>query len=187
MHGTARTMPPMTLAVILNMIKEFCTILNSLKSPQNVGMIVRTHAAYGGNELIITGQDLPWRFKKGTQAFSRKLEKLCDIIHIQDPTKALIWCKENGYSTVAIEIMEDPVFLDGFVFPSRAAIIVGNEGTGLKSGYLDACDHVVTIRQTGNVGSLNVAVSASIAMYEFGRHSVETNKIIGNKYKEARV
>ncbi len=173
--------------VILNMTKEFCTILNSLKSPQNVGVIVRSHVAHGGNDLIFTGQDLPWRFKKGTQAFSRKLEKICEIKHIPDPTKALTWCKANKYSTVAIEIMEDPVFLDEFVFPSRTAIIVGNEGTGLESNFLNACDHIVTIRQIGIVGSLNVAVSASIAMYEFCRHSIETNQIIGNKYIEARV
>ncbi len=166
---------------------EFCTILNSLKSPQNVGMIVRTHVAYGGTDLIITGQDLPWRFKKGSQAFSRKLEKICDIKHIPDPNKALIWCKENGFSTVAIEIIEHPVFLDEFVYPKRIAIIVGNEGTGLESDFLKACDHVVTIRQVGSVGSLNVSVSAAIAMYEFRRHSADTNEIVGNKYKEARV
>jgi tRNA G18 (ribose-2'-O)-methylase SpoU len=169
------------------MIKKFCTILHSLKSPQNVGMIVRTHTAYGGKDLIITGQDLPWKFKKGTQAFSRKLEKICSIKHIPDPKMSLKWCNENGYSTVAIEIMEDPVFLDEFIFPDRAAIIVGKEGTGLESKFLDACDHAVTIRQIGEVGSLNVAVSASLAMYEFNRHSIDINKIIGNKYKEARV
>jgi 23S rRNA (guanosine2251-2'-O)-methyltransferase len=169
------------------MKKEFCTILNSLKSPQNVGMIVRTHVAYGGSEFIITGQDLPWRFKKGTQAFSRKLEKICNIQHIPDPEEALIWCKENGYSTVAIEITENPIFIDEFIFPQRIAIIVGNEGVGLESEFLNTCDQVVTIRQTGAVGSLNVAVSASIAMYEFNRNSVDTNVIVGNKYKEARV
>lgn len=109
------------------------------------------------------------------------------VFYIPDPEKALIWCKENQYSTVAIEITENPIFLDEFVFPQRTAIIVGNEGVGLESEFLNACDQVVTIRQTGGVGSLNVAVSASIAMYEFNRNSVDTNVIVGNKYKEARV
>lgn len=51
------------------MKKEFCTMLNSLKSPQNVGMIVRTHVAYGGSELIVTGQDLPCDLRKGLSFF----------------------------------------------------------------------------------------------------------------------
>lgn len=43
-------------------------------------------------------------------------------------------------------------------------------GDGTHFIALNACDHVVTIRQIGDVGSLNVAVSASIAMYELNRH-----------------
>jgi tRNA G18 (ribose-2'-O)-methylase SpoU len=123
------------------MKNQFCTILNSLKSPQNVGMIVRTHVAFGGSELIITGQELPWKFKKGTQAFSRKLEKLCEIKHIPDQFKALNWCMEKGYSPVAIEIKEKPIFLENFIFPNRAAIVVGNEGSGLEQQFLKICDH----------------------------------------------
>ena len=41
---------------------------------------------------------------------------------------------------------------------------------------------MVTIKQIGDVGSLNVAVSASTAMYEFNRHQHVTNKIAGARY-----
>lgn len=149
------------------MTRRFCTILNNLKSPQNVGMILRSHVAFGGSELIFTGQPLPWNFKKGTQAFSRKLEKKCRILHISDPFEALEWCRENGYTPVAVETHEHPVFMDNFTFPDQPAIIVGNESTGLSINFLNACGLIVTIRQTGAVGSLNVAVSASIAMHEY--------------------
>jgi tRNA(Leu) C34 or U34 (ribose-2'-O)-methylase TrmL len=40
----------------------FCTALYHLKSPQNVGMIVRAHVAFGGQELLFIGRDRPWRF-----------------------------------------------------------------------------------------------------------------------------
>ena len=178
--------PQLVPGIIHQMKNKFCTILNSLKSPQNVGLIVRSHVANGGSELILTGQELPWRFKKGTQAFSRKLEKLCNIKHIPDQFDSLNWCKEKGYSPVAIEIQRNSIFLDEFSFPNRTAIIVGNEGSGLDQKFLKACDHVVTIKQIGEVGSLNVAVSASLAMYEFNRYSNSMNNIIGNKYKEIR-
>ncbi len=147
-------------------------------------MILRSHVAHGGSEFITTGHDLPWQFKKGTQAFSRKLEKKCSIIHIPDPLQALDWCGENNYATAAIEISEDSTFLDNFSFPKRTAIVVGNEGEGIDELFLEKCDHVVTIKQFGEVGSLNVAVSASIAMYEFNRSCTVTTSIKGNHYKD---
>ncbi len=165
------------------MKNKFCTILHSLKSPKNVGMILRSHVAHGGSEFITTGHDLPWEFKKGTQAFSRKLEKECNIIHIPDPLQTLDWCRKNNYAPIAIEIQENSTFLDEFSFPNRTAIIVGNEGEGLDNKFLGNCDHVVTIKQFGEVGSLNVAVSASIAMYEFNRSGTAANSITGNHYK----
>lgn len=168
------------------MFMKFCTILNSLKSPQNVGMIVRTHVAFGGEEIIITGHDLPWKFKKGTQSFSRKLEKLCNIIHIKDQYDALKWCSTNGYSKIAFEIKENPTLIDKFSFPNNVALIFGNESYGMEQDFLNECEHVITIPQIGNVGSLNVAISASIAMYEFKRDSEDLNKIVNNKFKEVQ-
>lgn len=166
-----------------HMKKNFCTILNALKSPQNVGMIIRSHVAHGGSELIFTGLDHPWSFKKGTQAFSRKLENQCRMLHIPDPYEALKWCRENNYTSIALEIAENSIFLDEFSFPDSSAIIVGNEEHGLDVKFLERCDHIVTIKQVGNVGSLNVAVSASTAMYEFNRGAVGLNKIVGAEYQ----
>lgn len=164
----------------------FCTILNTLKSPQNVGMIVRSHVAYGGSELIMTGLDQPWKFKKGSQAFSRKLENHCRILHIPDQYNVLKWCSENNYATIAIEIRENACFLDEFSFPGRSAIIVGNEEHGLDTRFLDQCDAVVAIKQIGGVASLNVAVAASTAMYEFNRSCRSVNNIAGDEYTVKR-
>jgi hypothetical protein len=34
----------------------FATVLHNLKSPENKGIIVRTHMAFGGEKLVIIGQ-----------------------------------------------------------------------------------------------------------------------------------
>lgn len=49
------------------------------------------------------------------------------------------------------------------------AIVIGNEGTGIRNELLAACDELVTIPQFGAVESLNAAVSASILFYEAQR------------------
>jgi 23S rRNA (guanosine2251-2'-O)-methyltransferase len=100
----------------------FCTILHLLKSPQNVGTIVRTHVAFGGAELVFVAHTRPWAFRKGSQAFSRRLEGLCDLRFLSDERELGAWCAERGYSTVAFEISATSVTLDSFVFPRKTAL-----------------------------------------------------------------
>ncbi|MCX4028388.1 hypothetical protein H0A36_21590 [Endozoicomonas sp. SM1973] len=151
------------------MMSDFCTVLHSLNSPQNVGMIVRSHVAHGGSEVVFIGHELPWQFKKGSQSFSRKLEKQAKIIHLPNPDDVFEWCMANSYTPVAIEIAEQTSLLNQFTFPEKTALILGNEADGLPASFIKKCTHVVTIPQYGPVGSLNVAVSASVAMYELRR------------------
>jgi len=159
----------------------FCTVLHTLNSPQNVGMIVRSHVAHAGDEIIFTGHDLPWRFKKGSESFSRKLERQVKMKHIPCPDNALEYLRENGYRVVALEIAEESELLNSFVFPKKTALVLGNEAAGLPSEFIRKADNIVTIPQYSSVGSLNVAVSASIAMYELMRGQ-ESGKVMGDEY-----
>lgn len=101
--------------------------MHSLKSPQNVGTIVRSHVAFGGGPLVFVGQRKPWEFRKGTQAFSRKLERLAELVFLPDDDSFFGWCEDNRYTTAAVEISWSAVQLPQFVFPDRPAVGVGNE------------------------------------------------------------
>ena len=46
-----------------------------------------------------------------------------------------------------------------------AALVLGNEESGLDPAVVAACDEVVTIPGSGSVQSLNVAAAAAILMY----------------------
>jgi tRNA G18 (ribose-2'-O)-methylase SpoU len=160
----------------------FCTVLHTLNSPQNVGMIVRSHVAFGGDRIVMLGHGQPWRFGKSTQAFSRKLERLCQIVYLGDDETFFAWCAREGWSPVALEIATSPTYLDGFVFPERTALVVGNEAEGLSPVFLSRCVGVVTVPQFGAVGSLNVAVAASLAMYERNRGRWPRCEVVGCKF-----
>jgi tRNA G18 (ribose-2'-O)-methylase SpoU len=163
-------------------IKMFCTILHSLKSPTNVGMIIRTHVALGGRELVFVGYEHPWQFQKGSQAFSRKLESLCDIRFFQSDDELFEWIQKQGYSTVALEIAEDAIPLPQFRFPPHTALIIGSEATGLSDPFLARCDYKVMIPQFGPAECLNVAVSCSMALYELTRDSSGAREVQGAKF-----
>ena len=89
------------------------TALHTLKSPQNVGMIVRSHVAFGGAQVLFVGHELPWRFRKGTQAFSRKLERQCEIAHCPGDDDFFAWCAEHSVVPVAVEISPDALPVAG--------------------------------------------------------------------------
>jgi len=161
----------------------FWTAVNKLKSPENAGMIVRSHVALGGAGIIVIG-DQPWRFKKRAQAFSRRLEKLCQFTYVKDENDFFIWCKNNSVAPIAIDIASPPTLLASFAFPERAAIIVGNEGLGLSVEFCRRCAATVTIPQFGPVASLNAAVCASIVMYEIVRRKPVNRAIWQGKYSQ---
>jgi hypothetical protein len=101
----------------------FWTAVNELKSPENAGMIVRSHVAFGGQEILIIGSE-PWHFKKRTQGFSRRLERLCRFIYLEDEESFFQWCRGNSVIPIAIEIVEPPTLVPEFDFPNRAAIVM---------------------------------------------------------------
>ena len=59
--------------------------------------------------------------------------------------------------------------VDACDLKSASAIVIGNEGSGIRDELLAACDELVTIPQFGTVESLNAAVSAGILFYEAQR------------------
>lgn len=159
----------------------FATVLHNLKSPENVGIVVRTHVAFGGEKLVVVGPD-PWRLKKRAQAFSRRLEQVTGMTHIPDDDAFFAWCEAEAYVPVAVEIAENAVSLPSFTFPSRPAVIVGNEAKGLPEAFLRRCAHIVTIPQFGGVRCLNSAVSCCIALYELNRTRPVELTVAGTKF-----
>lgn len=144
-------------------------------------MIVRSHVAFGGAEIVVVGQE-PWRFKKRAQGFSRRLERLCNFVYLKEEDEFFGWCERETVVPIAIEIGSPPTYLPDFRFPERTALVIGNERTGLSRACRTRCRAVVTIPQFGPVGSLNAAVSASIAMYELTRVQPRNRTIVDGKY-----
>ena len=161
--------------IIFRKMNTFNTILYKVLSPKNVGMIVRSHVAFSGDKIVFVGYKAPWDFKKGSQAFSRKLEAYCDFLHFRQEADFFEWSEAKKLTNIAIEIDEEANRLPEYSFSGDCNLIVGSEKTGLSKAFMQRCDSILTIPQFGPVECLNVAVSSSIAMYEFRR--LETTKL----------
>ena len=161
----------------------FNTVLYQLRSAKNIGMIARSHLSFGGNLLIIIGNKEKWNFKGGSSTYTRKLIKENKIIFFDEFDDFLQWNNTQKLPNIAIEIDTNSCYSDNYNFPIDCNLILGNERTGLSESVLAQCNQIVTIPQSGNIGSLNVAVSASILFYEWHRQNGDNIKrIIQNKF-----
>ncbi len=75
----------------------------------------------------------------------------------------------EGYTLCVLEQVEGSVSLDKMtVEPGRRyAIVAGNEVKGVEQLVVDAADVCIEIPQFGTKHSLNVSVSAAVAMWHF--------------------
>lgn len=74
-----------------------------------------------------------------------------------------------SYALIGLEQTAGSEKLPSFAFPRRCCLVLGREKEGLPTELLAIMDACVEIPQLGVVRSLNVHVSAALAMYEFTR------------------
>lgn len=141
-------------------------VLDGIGNPHNLGAIVRTAAFFGIERILLadrSDQALP------SDASYRVAEGGLEYITLYRASlpKALrdlaAWYRVIG---TALGRGVDPAKLDK---DKPAAIVLGNEETGLDRATLAACEAIVTIPGSGNVQSLNVAAAAAILIYTLTR------------------
>ena len=151
-------------------MSEVYLILHNIRSVYNVGSMFRTADAIGVTKLYLTGYtpapiDRFGRARKDVTKVSLGAEKTVAWGSRKNVRKLLHELKGEGLSLIALE--QDARSIDYKkarpTFP--AALIVGNEVTGLSRSILQLCDTVVEIPMRGKKESLNVSVAAGIALF----------------------
>ena len=56
-----------------------------------------------------------------------------------------------------------------YSFNGRVALVLGNEGKGLRHLTRKACDEILAIPMLGKVESLNVATATAVSLFEISR------------------
>lgn len=137
-------------------------IADNLRSAFNVGAIMRTSEAFGFTGVWLTGYT-PTPDQEKTARTSLGAEEAIPWRTLPRVHDAIARAKAEGYTVVALETAANSVSLDDFVWPERAAIVVGNERFGLEHEVLAEVDHVVRIPLHGRKNSLNVGIAFGIA------------------------
>jgi 23S rRNA (guanosine2251-2'-O)-methyltransferase len=144
-------------------------LLQNIRSMWNVGSIFRTCDAARIEKVIITGYTAtPPRPQIEKVALGAT--ETVDWEYSEDPLLAIRQLKAQGVTICALEITEKSRSYSSVAkseFP--LCLVVGNEVSGIDDEVLEQCDFSLEIPQYGTKHSLNVAVSAGIAVFELVR------------------
>ena len=140
-------------------------IVSSVRDPGNLGTITRTAAAFGIDELILSGDCADIYNAKTVRAsmgslFGQRITIADDIV------QTAVNLKNNGYTVYAAALDDNAVSLRDIKINDKVCFAVGNEGHGLPADFIKASGGTVIIPMANKVESLNAAVAASILMWE---------------------
>lgn len=140
---------------------------DNVRSMHNIGSIFRTADAFLVKEMILAGiSGCPPHPEITKTALGA--EESVEWRHVEDAFEEVKRMKEDGWRICVLEQVHGSQPLPCFRRQpdQRYLLVVGNEVSGVDQRIVDEADCVLEIPQHGTKHSLNVSVSAAIALYQ---------------------
>ena len=141
-------------------------ILDDVQDPGNLGTIIRSAVAFDIDTIILS--------EKCADAYSSKVVRASQgmlfyiNISVKNLEEFIPELKDLGYQILGTKVTLGNE-LKTLEKKQKFAIIMGNEGNGVKKELLDMCDEYIYIKMNEFCESLNVAVATSIILYELDK------------------
>ncbi len=148
--------------------KVFLLVLDHIEDPQNLGAIIRTADFLGVHGIVIPADracdvnPTVVKVSSGASA-SMKIARETNLGRVIDTLK-----KKGVWVAGADAGSEDSVYDSDFA-SLDIAVVIGNEGKGMRNKTRQECDFLLSIPKQGKVESLNASVAAGIFLYEVYR------------------
>jgi 23S rRNA (guanosine2251-2'-O)-methyltransferase len=148
--------------------------LDGVTDPRNLGAIIRSTAAFGGQTVIV-----PQRRSVGVTASAWKTSAgaaaRTPVSMASNLTQTLKALKKRGLFVLGLDGGGD-VSLHGLELADRGVVIVvGSEGKGLSRLVSETCDAIVSIPISAATESLNAGIAASVTLYEIAKRRAEAS------------
>lgn len=150
-------------------------VLESVRDPSNVGAILRSCAALGSSNILLSA-DCADVFGYKTLRAAMGAAFKANILITHDIEKSIGILKERG-KVYAAALTDGAASIADTEFSACDSIIIGNEGHGVSDTVLENCSGAVIIPMQCGSESLNASVAAAIIIWERARR---TTGIYGN-------
>ncbi len=150
--------------------QELVVVLDQLRSPFNVGAVIRTMECVGLNRVISVGYT-PRLDSRQVQRSAMGCDTAMNVEYVSDGVAAVKHLKERGFQIHVLEtiIPSTSVFeLQPLLQENQpVALVIGNEEMGVDESIVALADHLLHIPTFGTKNSLNVSIAFSIAIYQY--------------------
>jgi 23S rRNA (guanosine2251-2'-O)-methyltransferase len=172
-QGVALKVPPYEYAHPIELLDKAISrgtvplfvALDGITDPRNLGAIIRSTAAFGGNGVIIPQRRSvsltasAWKTSAGAAARTpvAMAGNLTQTIKAFKDRGVFVLGLDGGgtVSLPELQLAKEPVL-----------VVVGSEGKGLSRLVTENCDAVVSIPISASTESLNAGIAASVALYQ---------------------
>jgi TrmH family RNA methyltransferase len=147
-----------------------------LQDPGNLGTLVRSAEAFSASGVLTTpGTVSAWNQK----ALRASVGSVFRVPVVAVDASEVEGLKRRGVQLIAAVGADDSgvIAAQEMDFTLPCALMIGNEGAGLASEWMEMCDARVTIPCPGAVESLNAAVAGSLLLYEASRQRASREKV----------
>jgi TrmH family RNA methyltransferase len=144
------------------------TALNHIRSPGNLGSLLRTSAATGAAGFILVGDSIDPFDPAAVRATMGALFKQTLVRASAEQLRR--WVKLHNLQVIGAS-PDGPEDYDRVRYTRPALLILGTERSGLTGEQRLLCQHIVRIPMVDGMDSLNVAVAGSLLMYQVFRSS----------------
>ena len=169
--------PQFSLADALAGQRPLVVVAAGLQDPGNFGTLIRSAEAFGATGVVaLPGTVSVWNSK----VLRASAGSAFRVPVVQEKAgSALASLSEQKIpilAAVAASGEDESISCSACDLTRPAAILIGNEGSGLSQDLVDRADARIAIPMPGPVESLNAGVAASILLYEAARQRLANRK-----------
>ncbi len=143
-------------------------ILDEIQDPGNLGTIIRSAVAFNIDTIILSGNCADVHSSKVIRASQGMLFNINIVTKNLEET--ILNLKNENYKIYGTKVSGGKD-VKQLAKNEKFAIIMGNEGHGVKDSLLGLCDEYLYIAMNKTCESLNVAIATSIILYEMGDYN----------------
>ena len=140
-------------------------VLDNIRSQHNVGAVFRTSDAFLVEKIYLCGITATPPNREIHKAALGATESV-EWAYFEKTADAVNSLKNRGFLIFALEQARNSISFLEFAPTTPMALILGNEVDGISDDVMPLVDGVLEIPQFGTKHSLNVSVSAGIAIWE---------------------
>jgi 23S rRNA (guanosine2251-2'-O)-methyltransferase len=148
-------------------------VLDGIQDPHNLGAIIRSAACAGAHGVIIP-KDRAAGITPTVEKASAGAVETIPVAQVVNIAQTLEELKKVGFWIYGASDNASALLFDQNL-TGATALVIGNEGEGIRPLVRKKCDAVFSIPMQGGVSSLNASVAAGIALFEVVRQRMKKN------------